>query len=204
VERIDYRGNRLVLVAVCDCGRKKPFDPSNLRHGRSKSCGCGIGDAIRLAVTKHGHSKKPEYSAWVNMLKRCTDSDHPSYRHYGGRGIEVHKDWWNFENFFADVGPRPSPQHSLDRFPNNNGNYEPGNCRWATQREQMNNTRAVHNLEYQGRKQSIAEWSRATGISQRALSNRISRGWPIERALTQPASRRIQLRNGQLYGEKLA
>ena len=133
---------------VCDCGRVTLSSTSNLRSGISASCGC-IGrakaaDRARQRSTKHGHSARgrlsPTYISWAAMWGSCTHPSVNSFKDYGGRGITVCERWENFENFLADMGSRPSPKHSIDRI-NNDGNYEPGNCRWATLKEQAANKR---------------------------------------------------------------
>lgn len=124
-------------LCVCDCGTEKVIEGSNLKRANTKSCGCVRYDK----VTKHGRSKSLEYKTWVSMIRRCTKENEKDYPRYGGRGIKVCDSWLNsFENFYADMGERPSLNHSIDRF-NVNGNYEPSNCRWATSSQQERNKR---------------------------------------------------------------
>jgi hypothetical protein len=138
----------------------------------------------------HGHTRggvfTPEYKAWDSMKQRCSNPKVASFKDYGGRGIRVCDRWLrSFEAFFADVGPRPSAKHSLDRFPDNDGNYEPGNVRWATPEEQQNNRRKTVFLEAMGKTQSFAEWVRETGLPADTLWRRINVWkWSPERALT--------------------
>lgn len=115
----------------CDCGVEKEIWAGNLRSGSRKSCGC--------SRTKHGMWTTPEYRAWQSMLNRCRNpNNQKQWKNYGGRGIEVK--FTSFEEFFAEVGKRPSPKHSIDRI-NNDGHYEPGNVRWATKKQQTQNRR---------------------------------------------------------------
>jgi len=124
----------------CECGNIREVPGSDLRYGQSKSCGCWNKNGPRKAPSRHGMSYTPEYHIWALMLQRCRNSNWPGYRYYGGRGISVCERWLDFENFYADIGPRPSPELSIDRI-NNNGNYEPNNCRWADAKTQNNNQR---------------------------------------------------------------
>jgi hypothetical protein len=116
------------------------------------------------------------------MRYRCSNPNEPTYPYYGGRGIQVCERWQQFPAFFEDMGKCP-PGHSIDRI-DNNGNYEPGNCRWATRREQMNNTRRVYFIEWQGRRQSVSQWSRELGIAHSTVKWR----WEHHRDLSTPPS----------------
>lgn len=132
---------------------------------------------------KHGLVNSPEYKTWAMMLVRCRNKNNHAYPRYGGRGIKVCKRWESFENFYADVGAKPSPKHSLDRI-DNNGNYEPSNCRWATMLEQGRNKRNNAMLTLNGVTKCISEWADITGIKRRTIHARISYGWPVEKVLT--------------------
>jgi hypothetical protein len=118
------------------------------------------------------------------MLDRCRNLKNKRWNDYGGRGIRVHESWLNFENFYRDMGARPNGS-SLDRYPNQNGNYEPGNCRWATRKQQQRNMRSNVVVEWNGIKATVIEWCERTGIPEKALRSRLRRGWSTERALTQ-------------------
>jgi hypothetical protein len=145
--------------------------------------------AVHWSVTHghtRGHAMTPEYTAWMSMRRRCEDPRGPMFRHYGGRGISVCRRWRkSFEAFLADVGPRPSPLHSLDRI-DNDRNYEPGNVRWATRIEQASNKRTSRLIEYRGRTQTAAAWARELGILYNTVLERLKRGWPAARSLSEP------------------
>ena len=141
VGRHGSRKWRSTWLCRCDCGGEKVVRSDNLRNGDTRSCGCltkDQGEAVRARNTKHGMFGTPEYVAYHTASARCRLPTNPAYSNYGARGIEFR--FGSFEQFFAIVGLRPSPQHSLDRI-DNDGHYEPGNVRWATAREQMLNRR---------------------------------------------------------------
>lgn len=138
-------------------------------------------------MTTHGKSKTPEYFIYRSMLDRCYRKTCTGYKDYGGRGIKVCKRWrHSFENFYADMGKRPSSKYSIER---NNGNagYKPSNCRWATRKEQNSNQRRNIRLTYNGETKILSDWARTIGIDPKALQVRIvGRHWSIKRALTEP------------------
>jgi hypothetical protein len=136
---------------------------------------------------KHGMNKSPEHRAWVSMKQRCTNPNKREWPHYGGRGIKVCEAWMHsFIAFIKDVGLRPSGMHSLDRI-NVDGDYEPGNVRWATDQEQKENTRVVRMVTIGGRMQSISAWEREMGLSKGQVKSREKAGWTIEEAILTPS-----------------
>lgn len=135
---------------------------------------------------RHGMRNSAEYNAWRSMKKRCLLPQCPAFAFYGGSGVTIHAEWiTSFEDFFAYVGLRPSPAHSLDRFPNPKGNYEPGNVRWATD-EQQNQNRGDYNIlvPFNGSMVTVSEWAKVTGGNAHLVYERIKRGWEPGRALS--------------------
>lgn len=183
----DSRNGKAYWHCECDCGGSSIPAATNLLRGLTQSCGCGEQQARCKNLRRtHGGSHTTEYSIWSQMKRRCADSTSKSYVYYGGRGIRVCDAWRDsFETFLADVGPRPSPCHSIDRI-NNNGNYEPGNVRWATRKEQARNSRHNHLLTFEGRTQPMSAWVEERALTFAALKKRIKRGYTIDRALTTP------------------
>ena len=139
-------------------------------------------------VARHGHStpagKSKTYQSWQDMRARCARSNHSEFKRYGGRGIRVCDRWQIFENFLADMGECPAGL-TLDR-KDNDGNYEPGNCRWATRREQSRNTRSTRLYTLHGEKLCLRAWEERLGLGYGTLANRLRRGWAVERALSTP------------------
>ncbi len=135
----------------------------------------------------HGMSESAEYRIWKLMKSRCLNPNFPKYPTYGGRGVRICDRWLNsFATFYADMGPRPSPYHSIDRFPNNDGNYEPSNCRWATRTEQVRNRGVTRMLTFDGETLPLIEWAERYGIKYITLYMRLEKGWSIERCLKEP------------------
>lgn len=128
----------------------------------------------------------PERHIFTNILQRCYNPNNPAFARYGGRGITVCDRWReSFEVFLADMGRRPSPKHSIDRI-DNDGHYEPSNCRWATSKEQRRNRRDVRHITFNGESLLLTEWAARLGENYRMLAHRLERRWPIESALTEP------------------
>lgn len=165
-------------LCKCECGTETLVVSQHLKNGNTKSCGCRRVEATRqngLNRTTHGMTGTPEYKAWQNLRDRCYNEDAQQFRNYGGRGIRVCERWLNsFENFYADMGPRPSPEHSIDRR-ENNGDYEPSNCRWATPEEQGNNKRTNVYHELSGAFLTAPQIARQAELSTSTISSRLSR-----------------------------
>ncbi len=157
----------------CVCGNLTTVLLRNLVIGKTRSCGCYHGG--------HGGRSFPEYPIWSEMLQRCFNPHHPDYGHYGGRGITVWIRWReSYAWFITDVGPRPGPGYSIDRI-DNNGDYEPANVAWRTQKQQMRNTRANNLVTVGGETKCMAEWVELTGIKRGTLQFRIKNHWPESR-----------------------
>lgn len=144
------KGKMRKWLCLCDCGNKIAVVTGNLTSGNTKSCGCRKAEKNKTNRLKHGHARRKEwgygentgeYTSWMAAKARCNNPDHHAYHNYGGRGIRMCDEWSvSFEAFLKHMGPRGDGL-SLDRYPNNDGNYEPGNCRWATRTEQARNRR---------------------------------------------------------------
>lgn len=185
IERIAHPRKRGAWwMCRCDCGNTSVLDSYRLTSGLTKSCGC-----IRKEnQTTHGLHKSPEYAAWQHMRNRCGNPNAKQYADYGGRGISVCDRWLGsdgFINFYADMGQRPSGNHSIDRI-DVDGGYDPSNCRWATKTEQQNNRRDNNFIEWNGVKKTATEWARNLGASVDTIKHRVRSGWPIDIALTKP------------------
>lgn len=170
-------------VCRCECGNESVVPWKKLRQGRIKSCGCR---SYRPAVEPR--SKHPLFGTWSSMHSRCSLPTNVNFPSYGGRGIRVCDRWHGesgFTAFCEDMGPKPSPEHTLDRI-DNDGPYSPENCRWATSVEQMRNRRFNRIVEYGGKRLCISAWSSEIGLPARILSSRLRRGWTLDRAFTEP------------------
>ncbi len=176
-------------VCRCDCGSpEKTIALYHLKSGKSKSCGCNRKDTRRT----HGLSESPEYSIWKAMRRRCEDPADDAYPYYGARGISVAEEFLDFSIFIKHVGRRPKVTDTLDRI-NNDGNYAPGNIRWATRTEQMRNTRRNHLLTLDRITMTLSEWCAHLGIKSETLHHRLRRGWSEKRALTEPVKKTTRI-----------
>lgn len=171
----------------CRCGTERSVDQSQLKNGASKSCGCAQREAVIRAgeaSKTHGMSKSaPEYYVWCSMKQRCTNPNVKNWDAYGGRGITVCARWMDsFEAFFADMGRRPSPAHSIDRV-DNDGNYEPGNCQWKPFGAQMRNRRSNITVQYMGREMVLSDAAKLAGVKYSTARMRLKKGWPLAEVL---------------------
>jgi hypothetical protein len=158
---------------------------NNLRSGAVQSCGCLHREIAGQHLVKHGMSNMPEHTIWLSMHQRCYDSHVQSFPRYGGRGITVCERWHDFQNFIADMGTRPTKNHSLERR-NNDLGYSPENCRWATRIEQARNTRTNHFITIRDRTACVAEWLEIVGMKKTTFYARMHKGWNAEEALMTP------------------
>lgn len=207
MEEVSEVNGRRRARFICDCGNITEAQVHGVRYGKTKSCGCLLVDALRSFSFQHGGTvnKKstPEYMTWLAMRERCLSPKNNMYPRYGGRGITVCDEWkHSFSSFLSAVGCKPSPAHSLDRYPNNNGNYEPGNVRWATRTEQARNKECLPQVSARGEIHLICEWAEISGIPARLISARMKKGWTAERAIFEAIN--IEKRNHQtsVIGEK--
>jgi hypothetical protein len=170
IAKSGYRKAR-VYLCQCDCGASKPIRQDDLRSGRTVSCGCFKRSITKARHITHGDTASAEYTAWANMRARCHNPKSSYYYCYGGRGIKVCERWNSYEQFLQDMGRKPSSAHSLDRI-DVDGDYGPGNCRWATVKEQASNKRSTVRFIYDGRSWTLAEVARSTGISIHTIYSR--------------------------------
>ena len=173
---------------VCECGTIKAVQTGKLKKGETRSCGCLKLDIVH-AKPKHGMWGSREYNTWAQMIARCVNPKATNYDEYGGRGIKVCDRWLeSFENFLADMGERPEGM-TLDRI-EVDGNYDPGNCRWATNAEQARNTRRNVYIEANGERMVIFDWAKRSGIHETTIMHRLKNGWSPEDAVTTPTNRK--------------
>jgi hypothetical protein len=177
---------RRICEVVCDCGSVKSVRLDALTKGTTKSCGCLNKEMIRPGNVTHGKSKLKAYAVWNGMIQRCTNKNLKGFMLYGGRGISVCERWRkSFADFLFDMGDRPSNRHSIERI-DNNGNYEPGNCCWATAKEQSLNQRRSRLIEFKGETLNLCVWATRYGMSDGLLWSRLNAGWNMADALEIP------------------
>lgn len=172
-----------MVLAKCDCGEVKKYKFILLRRGATKSCGCYRSNMVKNRVYTHGLTKHPIYIAWHAMKKRCYNKKNKAFKNYGGRGISVCDDWKNNFISFYDWSIKNGWASGLniDRFPNNNGNYGPINCRWATPTANQRNKRSNVFFTFNGATKTVAEWCEISGIGFKTFRNRMKSNWPLDK-----------------------
>ena len=175
-----------IWLCYCSCGKFRIVSSVNLKRGNTQSCGCLHREISKKINTTHGMTHSSENKSWGGSIQRCTNPKNKKYKDYGARGITVCPEWReSFEAFYRDMGPKPSPQHSLGRR-DNNGPYSKDNCKWETDIEQQNNTRVNKFLTYSNKTQTLVQWSRELNINRNTLASRLQRhkDWPMEKVLS--------------------
>ncbi|WP_042297110.1 hypothetical protein [Paraburkholderia bannensis] len=193
-------GRDVAWSCVCDCGEALNVRGAALRRGNTSSCGCLHREQLiarnQLALARttktHGMSSTRTFRIWVGMRRRCADPRIKCFRNYGGRGVRVCERWASFENFLADMGEAPAHM-SIDRI-DVNGNYEPGNCRWATPAIQSRNKRDNFVIAFGGTTQCLTDWAADIGVSVQTLHSRLRDGWSVEQALSLPVRKGVPLK----------
>lgn len=180
---------------LCDCKNICEATTAHLRNGNTRSCGCLMLEKSVSSNTTHGMTKSRTYNTWANMLQRCINPLSTSYVNYGKRGISVCSRWYSFSEFLTDMGERPLGM-SLDRI-DSQGNYEPSNCKWASKKEQANNTRNSRRIEYKGEIKTLAQWADFLMIKYDTLNSRLIKGWSVEKTLNTPVLRPSNIINKQ-------
>lgn len=182
------------LCCLCECGKTTNITPSQFRRGVVKSCGCKKATVCKI---QGGQSSHPLYHVWLQMMYRCHKPSSRNYGRYGGRGIVVCDEWKDFDGFVSwsdSVGGRPDG-YTLDRI-DNDGNYEPSNCRWVPMKTQNVNKSDNIVIMYKGVSKTLSEWADCLGIKWVTLHNRYTRGWSVERMLTEPVKKNPRTTNG--------
>lgn len=181
---------RVLIRSICDCGRIGTPETSELIHGRSTQC-------LSCKSETHGATRGGKHTrtfrCWDSMLSRCYEARNASYPWYGANGVSVFAGWRGkngFAAFVAAVGEAPSERHTIDRFPNRCGNYEPGNVRWATQAEQSRNRSTNRRITVDGRTQILSDWAKELGVPPATIHSRLKNGWSERDAVTRPSNRR--------------
>lgn len=173
----------------CDCGHVGLIWAPSLTSGDSTNCGCVRRKKLVARNGTHGLTSHPLYQRWSGMIARCEDPNNSGYPNYGGRGIRVCESWRkSFKAFLDNMGEPPTPKHTLDRI-DNDGDYEPNNCRWVTGKQNSRNTRKNRLIEFRGETLALVEWGERLGIAPKTLHARIMVfGWGIEKAFTTPVA----------------
>lgn len=183
IKRDGKIGESSAFLCVCDCGTIRRVRGPLLARGLTLSCGCLGREILGNNARKHGRHTHHLYRTWVAMRDRCRRETHDAYHRYGGRGISVCERWNDFALFLHDVEQSWSAGLTLDRI-DPNGNYEPGNIRWATAQQQAQNKAGARTISHDGKSLTIREWANIAGITPAALRSRLTKGWPVDKALS--------------------
>lgn len=171
------KGRKRMILSLCECGNKLVASMVDIRFGNTKSCGCITMERVSNLKRSHSMSNKREYRIFRGIIGRCYNKNTKSYFMYGGAGITVCERWrHSFENFFLDMGERPSPIHSIDRI-DNNGSYSAENCKWSTPKEQARNRKSTKWIEHNGQTKSLQEWADLLCINRTNIAKKIKNGF---------------------------
>lgn len=173
------RNYKQIWKWLCDCGNIHEASASKVLSGTTVTCGC----SRQNGNPTHGLRSSPEYIVWCGMIQRCTNPNYAKFQDYGGRGIKVCERWMKFAEFYADMGPRPTPKHTIERM-ENNGNYCKQNCKWATSYEQRRNTRRNVYVWHEGKRFVMCDLAAAYGIPHETFRRRLMSGWDVPTALS--------------------
>jgi hypothetical protein len=190
IHRIENKYSKATkFLCQCSCGKEVPVNAASLKNGTTKSCGCYHQEIRSQSLTTHGMSKIPLYRTWKAMMSRCYNTHHMGYPDYGGRGITVCQQWHDFPTWYAYMGEPPSKNHTIERI-DNNGNYEPSNCRWATRKEQANNKSNNRIIEFNGQTKTLKQWAEVIKMPYKTLHARLNQAnWSIEKSFKTPLRR---------------
>ncbi len=191
LECIGYEGKRKLWKCRCDCGNIVNVVTFRLTTNKIKSCGCLRNEKLIERSTKHNMRYSRIYNTWRSMRSRCSNPKNSAYKNYGGRNIKVCDEWQNSFKAFCEWSLKNGYKDDLtiDRI-NNDGNYEPSNCRWVDRKIQNNNTRHNRLITYQDKTMNISQWAEYVGLTYSCLKTRLYNGWSIEKALTTPVKKR--------------
>ena len=184
-EDFDHPSQKTFWLCRCECGTESSVAGDKLTGNRSRSC-------RPCHQPQHGMKGAPEYTCWKAMNQRCNNQNCKAFPRYGGNGITICARWKSFENFYADMGPKPSASHSIDRIDGSLG-YSPDNCRWATPKEQSQNRDFVRMITFRGETLCLTDWASKIGIDFKTLYSRLNYGWSIEKTLTTPANSYVHM-----------
>lgn len=192
ISKAKNRNGKSYYLCRCECGKEKEVNLQNLKRNLSKSCGCLRNKETAIRNTTHNLTGIPEHGVWFGIKARCLNPKNSRYNRYGGRGITICDEWKDsFEQFYADMGPRPSNKHSIERR-NNDLGYNKDNCYWVTNDVQSRNRINNINITWNGKTQCLLDWTKELfpNNSYSLLEYRLKKGWNIEKILTTPAQKR--------------